>query len=95
MQTVNIADLKNNLSSYIEMVKAGEEILVKDRNRPVARLMPLIAEENVDAEEARLVAAGVLRLPTRKKSNHFGKGDTPDVTMSDVIAVIRAERDED
>lgn len=95
MQTVNIADLKNNLSAYIEQVKGGEEILVKDRNRPVARLMPLIDEENVDSEEARLVAAGVLRLPTRKKSNQFGKGDAPNIAMADLIGVLRAERDED
>ena len=41
MQSVNIADLKNNLSAYLEQVKNGEELIIKDRNRPVARLMPL------------------------------------------------------
>ena len=33
MQTVNIADLKNNLSAYLAKVQNGEELLVKDRNR--------------------------------------------------------------
>ena len=43
MQTVNIAELKNNLSAYLERVRHGEEVIVKDRNRPIARLMPLAA----------------------------------------------------
>ena len=37
MQTVNIAELKNNLSAYLEQVKNGEELIVKDRNRPVPK----------------------------------------------------------
>lgn len=39
MRTVNIADLKNNLSAHLERVRRGEELLVKDRNRPIARLV--------------------------------------------------------
>jgi prevent-host-death family protein len=45
MQTVNIADLKNNLSAWLEQVKNGEELIVKDRNTPIARVMPLLAGE--------------------------------------------------
>ena len=36
MQTVNIAELKNNLSAYLEQVRNGEELIVKDRNRDTA-----------------------------------------------------------
>jgi hypothetical protein len=36
MQTVNIAELINNLSACPEQVKNGEELIVKDRNRPLA-----------------------------------------------------------
>ena len=71
MQTVNIAELKNNLSAYLEQVKNGAELIVKDRNRPVARLVPLIAGEDLDAEEAALVAGGLMRLPVREKSDDF------------------------
>ena len=42
MKSVNIAELKNRLSVYINDVKAGEEILVRDRNQPVARIVPLV-----------------------------------------------------
>ena len=71
MQIVNIAELKNNLSAYLEQVKNGEELTVKDRNRPVARLIPLTAGEDLDAEEEALVAAGLMRLLTKEKSDDF------------------------
>lgn len=95
MQTVNIAELKNNLSAYLERVRHGEEVIVKDRNRPIARLMPLAAGEDLDAEEAELVAAGLMRLPTKKKSNDFLDWPAPQVATEDILAVLRAERDED
>ena len=95
MQTVNIAELKNNLSAYLEQVKNGEELIVKDRNRPVARLVPLTAGEDLDAEEESLVAAGLMRLPAKEKSDDFLALPAPRVALSDIQRVIRAERDED
>ena len=95
MQTVNIAELKNNLSAYLEQVKNGAELIVKDRNRPVARLVPLIEGEDLDAEEADLVAGGLMRLPVKVKSDDFLALPAPRVAIADIQAVIRAERDED
>lgn len=95
MQTVNIADLKNNLSAWLERVKNGEELIVKDRNTPIARVMPLSAGEDLDAEEEALVAAGLMRLPLDKKNNDFLDYPAPEVSLDDIRAAIRAERDED
>ena len=95
MRTVNIAELKNNLSAYLEQVKNGAELIVKDRNRAVARLVPLVAGEDLDAEEAALVAGGLMRLPVKEKSDAFLALPAPRVAMDDIQAVIRAERDED
>ena len=60
--TVNIARLKNHLSAYVQRVRAGEEIIIRDRNLPVAKLVPLSAAE-ASAEELAMVAAGELLLP--------------------------------
>jgi prevent-host-death family protein len=60
---VGIRDLKNGLSKYLERVRAGEEVIVTDRGRPVARLSAI--DESTD-RLADLVAAGVVRAPTRK-----------------------------
>jgi prevent-host-death family protein len=95
METVNIAELKNNLSAYLEQVKNGAELIVKDRNLPVARLVPLASGQDLDAEEAVLVAGGLMRLPLKEKSDDFLRLPAPRVAMSDIQAVIRAERDED
>ena len=48
MKSVNITELKNRLSAYLNDVKAGEEILVRDRNQPVARIVPLVRSRDED-----------------------------------------------
>lgn len=95
METVNIAELKSNLSAYLEQVRNGAELIVRDRNRPIARLMPLAAGEDLDAEEEGLVAAGLMRLPLQEKSNDFLKLPAPEVSLDHIRAAIRSERDED
>lgn len=95
MQTVNIAELKSNLSAYLEQVKNGEELIIKDRNRPIARVMPLAPGEDLDAEEEALVAAGLMNLPLNEKSDDFLKLPAPKVSLETVRDIIRSERDED
>ena len=94
MQTVNIADLKTNLRAYLEQVRNGAELIVRDHNRAIARLMPLTAG-GVDKEEEILVAAGLMRLPQQEKSNDFLNLPAPEVSLDAVRAAIREERDED
>lgn len=56
--------------------------------------MPLVVGEDLDAEEEALIAAGLMRLPLKEK-NDFLDMPAPQVSMEDIQAVIRAERDED
>lgn len=65
VRAVNIAELKNSLSAYLSKVRAGEEFLIRDRNLPVARLVPLDAGD-ANAEELALAAAGKLSLPGKQ-----------------------------
>ena len=41
MKSYNISKLKSFLSSVLEEVVSGQEILVTDHNRPIAKLVPL------------------------------------------------------
>ena len=66
MRTVNVAELKNNLSKYLRAVRGGEEVLVRDRNTPIAKIVPLSGAGSWDQELLRLAAAGVLKLPKKK-----------------------------
>ena len=61
---VGIRELKNGLSKYIDRVRAGEEVIVTDRGRPVARLSSIDASEDRLAD---LVAAGVVRPPVSRE----------------------------
>jgi prevent-host-death family protein len=62
MKTVNIGELKNRLSAYLRYVQNGEEVIVRDRNRPVARILPF-DHSSISEEEAELVASGAMKLP--------------------------------
>jgi prevent-host-death family protein len=56
MAEAGIRDLRDHLSSYLERVQAGEELIVTDRGRPVARLVPVDSEKTFD----RLVGEGLV-----------------------------------
>ena len=63
--SVGVADLKARLSAYLDQVRSGQELLITDHGRPVARLVPVRAEdERHDARTQRLVRAGVLTAPS-------------------------------
>jgi prevent-host-death family protein len=68
MRTVNIGTLKNELSAYLKYVRNGEEVVVRDRNVPIARILPFTLPDDADddAEVAHLVATGQMKLPTRE-----------------------------
>ena len=56
---VGIRDLRNGLSEWIALVQDGQEILVTDRGRPVARLVGVKAERTLD----RLIREGAVEPP--------------------------------
>lgn len=64
MKTVNIAELKNRLSTYLRFARNGEEIVIRDRNMPVAKIVPFVPG-NASEEELQLVAEGKMTLPER------------------------------
>ena len=60
MRTAKISELKAKLSAHIQYVKDGEEVLIFDRNTPVARLVPAGPMDDYDEREQRLIAKGIL-----------------------------------
>ncbi len=67
MQTTTISELKASLSAYLRQVKAGEEVLITEYGRPVARLLPpspiSLPERLRDLEKAGRVRCGKRSLP--------------------------------
>lgn len=95
MRTVNIAALKNGLSRYLNEVRHGEELLIRDRRIPIAKIVPLPQAAEPEAEEVALAAAGKLRLPEAALPASFWSMPAPRVALRRIIAAVEAERDEE
>jgi prevent-host-death family protein len=53
---VGIRELRAHLSRYLDQVREGEEIVVTDRGRPIARISPANGRSRID----ELIATGVI-----------------------------------
>jgi prevent-host-death family protein len=94
MRSVNVAELKNQLSKYLTYAKSGEEVLIRERNLPVAKLVPLSAEE-ADDQELKLIAAGRMRFaPKRLDVKQLLKIPTGTVDGNKAIQAILEDREE-
>jgi len=60
MSHVGVRELKNCLSRYLKRVQEGEEIVVTERGRSVARLVPVEAS-NLKEELQPLLREGAIR----------------------------------
>ena len=96
MKRARIAELKNNLSRYLDHVKAGGSVVVFDRDRPVAQIVPLPrasrggggAGERLD----RLDRRGLIRRGTGGLPSWFGRRRPPHLRGS-VLRDLLAERE--
>lgn len=91
-RAVSIADLKDNLSAHLARVRNGEEILVRDRQTPIAKIVPL-TEDDLSSEEASLAAEGKIRLPRKPLPASFWKMPMPRVATDRALEILREDRD--
>ena len=68
MYVTTIARLKASLSELLAGVRAGEEVVVTDRGRPIARIVPYEAS---GSELDDLVRAGAVRRARRQLPGGF------------------------
>jgi len=94
VRSVNIAELKNQLSKYLTFAKGGEEIVIRDRNLPVAKLVPFSADQARE-EELLLVASGKMRLPQNPINlDRLLKIPTGKVSSNDAVKALLDDRAE-
>ena len=87
-RTATVVDLKARLSEHLRLVKSGHEVVITERNVPVARLVPLDDLERKSTRRLRLTRAGVLKpgsgkLPAALKRAPVGR--TPDTSVVDAL----------
>jgi antitoxin (DNA-binding transcriptional repressor) of toxin-antitoxin stability system len=96
MKPVNVAELKNRLSHYLRMVRRGQAVLVRDRDRVIARIEPAGGADAAAGDEAARLADLEARGIVRRGRGHI----TPELwsrrpkSDADAIGVLLRERDE-
>jgi prevent-host-death family protein len=93
VRSTNIADLRNHLTRYLKEVRAGEEIVVRDRQRPFAKIVPLAQGD--DAEESALVASGLMRKAERGLPTSFWRARRASIGRDVAATAISRDRDDD
>jgi prevent-host-death family protein len=58
---MGLREANQSFSKAIKAVKAGKDVILTERGKPIAVIKPLETETNVDAAIRRLEAEGVLR----------------------------------
>ena len=89
LRRVGLRALKANLSALVARVRAGEELVVTDRGVPVARLVPIGADDPLESLIAAGLAerspAGRRRAVPRAGLRLRGQG----LSMADYVSAMR------
>jgi prevent-host-death family protein len=95
MRSVNIAELKNRLSTYVKYARGGETVIVRDRNTPVAQLVPMPVDDGLTEEARDLVARGLMR-PAKEPYDpeKFLKMPRPKLKDNALLQALLDEREE-
>lgn len=97
MKRARIAELKNNLSRYLQHIRGGGTVLVFDRDEAVAQIVPLPHAERTDRTATerlkRLERRGLIRRGTGGHPDWFGRRKPPRLRGS-VLRDLLREREE-
>jgi prevent-host-death family protein len=95
MPTAAVSQLKARLSEYLNKVKAGAEVLITDRGKPVARLVP-IHRTNKNLREAlgKMEKQGLIRLGPGRLPDDFWTMPRAEDTHGHVLRALLEERGE-
>ena len=94
MKTTTVSKLKASLSEYLRSVKAGEEILVTERGRPVAKLTPAVSSNLLPDHLLEMQKLGVVKLGSGKLPKGFWNLPRPKDPKGLVVKAVLREREE-
>jgi len=93
MQTASVSQLKLSLSAYLRKVKAGEEVVITERGRPIARLLPLASTAALLEHVRNLEAQGLLKRGQKPLPPEFWDLPRPADPQGTVRAAVEQERE--
>lgn len=98
MKRATISQTKNQLSALLEHVKRGEEVLILERDTPIAKIVPVenLGRRDLDARLAELERRGVIRRPRRKPDpGLLDRLGPPPKASGDILDALLKDRDEE
>lgn len=96
MRTASVSKLKASISEYLSKVKAGEEVLVTDRGKPIAKLVSIERNETeVPAHLLALEKAGMVRIGSGKIKAGFWDLKRPKDEKGLALRALIEEREEE
>jgi len=96
MLKATVSDLKAAASEYLTKVIAGEEILVTDGGKPIAKIIPLRRDElPADVRMAQLELAGLARVGKGDLPKEFWNTPRPLDNESAALSALLSERADD
>lgn len=97
MKRAAVSTIKATLSACLAKVKAGEELLVMERGKPIAKLVPVpkdIGGESTAVQLRELARAGLVRVGAGKLPAGFWKLTRPRDKKGLAVAALVADRSE-
>ncbi|MCZ6623603.1 MAG: type II toxin-antitoxin system prevent-host-death family antitoxin [Deltaproteobacteria bacterium] len=94
MKTVTVSKLKASLSEYLRQVKAGEEVLVTKRGRPIAKLAPAVSSHTLPEHLVEMEKQGLIKLGAEKLPKGFWEMPRPKDPKGLVVKAVLREREE-
>ena len=91
---VAVRELKARLSEYLAQVKAGEEVVVTQRGKAVAKIVPLPSFEALDDRLAEMERQGLVRLGSGRLPDEFLESPRVKDSEGRALSALRAERAE-
>ena len=93
MKTAAVSKLKAYLSDYLNQVKAGTEVLITDRGKPVARLVPISRTKTTGESLTRMEKQGLIKLGSGRLPKDFWTLPRPEDPKGLVRRALIEERE--
>ena len=95
MKSATVTKLKATLSEFLAKVKTGEEVIITERGRPIAKIVPIPYKElAIPPHLQELARAGLVRLGSGKLPRDFWKFPRPKDPKGSALEALLQERAE-
>lgn len=96
MKSTAVSELKASLSKYLSIIKSGEEVLITEHGKAIARIVPLRrGSKEIPAHLLDLERAGLARIGSGKLPPRFWRWKRPPDPEGLALKALLEERETD